>query len=101
MGGVKKMCWLEKASSDWNDIIETMRNDLCNKTIRSIVRRLGVAASLYFIWHERNKRLFADEKREWKERALHLDFGNLSAGAPYFNAVDDAKSLCLRPGIVQ
>ena len=31
-----------------------------------MVRRLGLAATLYFLWQERNKRLFAEEKRQWK-----------------------------------
>lgn len=35
--------------------------------IWSAVRRLSLAAAIYYIWHERNQRLFRGDKKEAKE----------------------------------
>lgn len=32
----------------------------------SILRRIVLAACVYYVWNERNKRLFANEKRDYK-----------------------------------
>ncbi|GJT68932.1 hypothetical protein Tco_1028218 [Tanacetum coccineum] len=39
----------------------------CNKSIKSITRRIVLAACVYFVWNERNKRLFSGDKRESKD----------------------------------
>ena len=36
--------------------------------IKSIIRRLSIAASVYLIWKERNSRLFRDEKRSVEDQ---------------------------------
>ena len=33
----------------------------------SVIRRLVLGASVYFIWQERKKRLFGNEMRSWQE----------------------------------
>ncbi|PWA58657.1 reverse transcriptase zinc-binding domain-containing protein [Artemisia annua] len=38
-----------------------------NKTIKSVLVRITLAACVYFVWTERNKRLFANEKTDNKE----------------------------------
>ncbi|GJW27092.1 hypothetical protein Tco_0040903 [Tanacetum coccineum] len=38
----------------------------CNNSIRSVLRRLILAACVYYIWDERNKRLFGNQKRDYK-----------------------------------
>ena len=39
----------------------------CNNNIMSIMRRLVHAACVYYIWTERNKRIFSNEKKDYKE----------------------------------
>lgn len=39
----------------------------CGISIYSIVRRLVLAASVYLLWQERNRRAFTNEKRDRKE----------------------------------
>ncbi|GJT68774.1 RNA-directed DNA polymerase, eukaryota, reverse transcriptase zinc-binding domain protein [Tanacetum coccineum] len=38
-----------------------------NNNIWSIIRRLVCAAAVYFVWQERNKRMFGEEKRDSEE----------------------------------
>ncbi|GJT12708.1 RNA-directed DNA polymerase, eukaryota, reverse transcriptase zinc-binding domain protein [Tanacetum coccineum] len=52
----------EYSSSLWG-MCADMQN---GKSLNSIVRRLCLAASVYFIWQERNSRIFRDEKRKVK-----------------------------------
>ena len=54
-------------SADWEGIINRMIELPCNNSINSIVRRLVLVASMYYIWVERNKRQFTVEKRSNKE----------------------------------
>ncbi|GKA89031.1 hypothetical protein Tco_0810843 [Tanacetum coccineum] len=44
----------------------------CNKSIMTILRRIVFAASVYYIWNERNKRLFGNEKRSQNEVLLTI-----------------------------
>nr|GEY90012.1 RNA-directed DNA polymerase, eukaryota, reverse transcriptase zinc-binding domain protein [Tanacetum cinerariifolium] len=37
-----------------------------NKSILNVIKKISLAASVYFIWRERNKRLFTGEKKEWE-----------------------------------
>ncbi|GJU17370.1 hypothetical protein Tco_1145336 [Tanacetum coccineum] len=32
----------------------------------NVIQKISLAASVYFIWRERNKRLFAAEKKDWE-----------------------------------
>lgn len=48
----------------WDDIVSHMISQKFNKSIRSILRRVGLAACVYFIWNERNKRMFTNEKND-------------------------------------
>ena len=43
----------------WEDVIDT----ISMATPRHLIQRLALAASVYMIWHERNRRTFSDEKR--------------------------------------
>ena len=52
---------------EWNDIIRKFAECYNGKNIDSIVRRLCLAASVYYVWQERNKRLFSMEKRNEEE----------------------------------
>ncbi|PWA56950.1 reverse transcriptase zinc-binding domain-containing protein [Artemisia annua] len=51
----------------WNDIVKKFAECYNGKNIDSIVRRLCLAASVYHVWQERNKRLFSGELRNEEE----------------------------------
>ncbi|GKA41366.1 RNA-directed DNA polymerase, eukaryota, reverse transcriptase zinc-binding domain protein [Tanacetum coccineum] len=59
-------------SNEWDDVMDKIIRMACNNSIRSIVRRLVFAASIYFIWNERNKRLFGNQKRSSKDILLSI-----------------------------
>ncbi|GJW60524.1 hypothetical protein Tco_0109859, partial [Tanacetum coccineum] len=50
-------------SNNWRDIIDELVKQNNNNSIRSILRRILVATTVYFIWNERIKRLFDDDQR--------------------------------------
>ena len=47
----------------WNGIVRYFDNQIYGNNIGSIIKRLGLAASVYMIWQERNYRMFKGEKR--------------------------------------
>ncbi|GKA23674.1 RNA-directed DNA polymerase, eukaryota, reverse transcriptase zinc-binding domain protein [Tanacetum coccineum] len=50
----------------WKDNVVLISKKPCLNNIWSIIRRLCLGACVYYIWQERNFRLFRDQKREWK-----------------------------------
>ena len=57
---------LKQLPSSWKDTILALVNWFPNKSIVSIVGKLVFGAMVYYIWQERNKRLFSQEKRNEK-----------------------------------
>ncbi|GJV21102.1 RNA-directed DNA polymerase, eukaryota, reverse transcriptase zinc-binding domain protein [Tanacetum coccineum] len=53
-----------RLSGCWDQIINEFKTLPSNKNIWSIVRRLVCGAVVYYIWQERNNRLFKNEKRD-------------------------------------
>nr|GEY30792.1 hypothetical protein [Tanacetum cinerariifolium] len=53
---------MSNVPSEWKDIIEKVAEQPCNNTIRSVVRRIALATVVYYIWKERNSRIFNDTK---------------------------------------
>ncbi|GJY23650.1 reverse transcriptase domain, reverse transcriptase zinc-binding domain protein [Tanacetum coccineum] len=51
----------------WDDIISTLANKKHNKSIKSVLRRLTLKARVYYIWQERNKRIFTSDKKKSNE----------------------------------
>ncbi|GKB32138.1 hypothetical protein Tco_0871539 [Tanacetum coccineum] len=51
-------------SSVWDNIVQEIIVMPMNNNIWSIIRRLVCAAAVYFVWQERNKRMFGEEKRD-------------------------------------
>ncbi|GJR73274.1 RNA-directed DNA polymerase, eukaryota, reverse transcriptase zinc-binding domain protein [Tanacetum coccineum] len=49
---------------NWNQIISEMVLLPLNRNIWSIVRRISLNAAVYYIWQERNNRIFKQEKRD-------------------------------------
>ncbi|GKB01849.1 hypothetical protein Tco_0829893, partial [Tanacetum coccineum] len=53
---------MSNVPSYWKDIIEKVAEQPCNNVIRSVVRRITLASAVYYIWKERNSRIFNDTK---------------------------------------
>ncbi|GKC69120.1 RNA-directed DNA polymerase, eukaryota, reverse transcriptase zinc-binding domain protein [Tanacetum coccineum] len=51
------------ADMGWNEIVERFSQMYTGNSNGSIIRRIGLAASVYLIWKERNCRIFKDEKK--------------------------------------
>ncbi|GKC87812.1 reverse transcriptase zinc-binding domain-containing protein [Tanacetum coccineum] len=54
----------KRFSDSWKDVIEEMTNIANTNNIWSIVRRIVCGAVVYFIWQERNSRLFRKIRRD-------------------------------------
>nr|GEU55460.1 reverse transcriptase zinc-binding domain-containing protein [Tanacetum cinerariifolium] len=75
-----KLVWkqLKKASDQislpdrWDDIISTLASQIHNKSIKSVPRRLTLAACVYHIWQERSKRIFTNDKKRSNEVAAEV-----------------------------
>ncbi|GJY58938.1 RNA-directed DNA polymerase, eukaryota, reverse transcriptase zinc-binding domain protein [Tanacetum coccineum] len=52
-----------RLSDCWDQIISEIKSLPADKNIWSIVRRLMCSAAVYYIWQERNDRLFRNEKK--------------------------------------
>lgn len=48
---------------DWKGLIDKLASRPVNKSIWSIIQRLLLAATVYFLWQERNFRLFQGKQR--------------------------------------
>lgn len=59
---VKKLCKLETCTNQWQDIENCVCQKRPNGNIWSVVQRLTWAASVYYVWNERNRRLFQNVK---------------------------------------
>ena len=57
---MKKMMNLEQMTNNWDEIMDVFMSLPSNRSIMSIVRRVVIAACIYYIWNERNKRLNGD-----------------------------------------
>ncbi|KAJ0463265.1 putative reverse transcriptase zinc-binding domain-containing protein [Helianthus annuus] len=60
---VKDMAYMENVNASWISIMDWLEQNACSKSAQSIVSKMVVAASTYFIWQERNNRLFSQRQR--------------------------------------
>ncbi|XP_022040987.1 uncharacterized protein LOC110943552 [Helianthus annuus] len=60
---VRSKVGMDMVSAKWNDIVVCLRDRAKSKSVSDYVTRLLVAASAYFIWQERNARLFKNQMR--------------------------------------
>ncbi|GJY53051.1 RNA-directed DNA polymerase, eukaryota, reverse transcriptase zinc-binding domain protein [Tanacetum coccineum] len=60
---LKPLCRLDGLSCVWAEIVSGISIRADNNTLWSIIQRLVFAAAVYFIWRERNFRLFRKEER--------------------------------------
>ncbi|GJX90332.1 reverse transcriptase zinc-binding domain-containing protein [Tanacetum coccineum] len=63
-GKVAEKMNLNKIEYKWDDIINELAGKKNGNNIWSAVRRLSLAAVVYFIWQERNQRIFRGDKRD-------------------------------------
>ena len=63
---VKQKCSLSFGDLTWKDCISQMVTHCKGKSFLSLVRKLALAASVYFIWAERNSRFHDHSLREAK-----------------------------------
>ncbi|GKC03744.1 reverse transcriptase domain, reverse transcriptase zinc-binding domain protein [Tanacetum coccineum] len=61
-GIVKEKSYIDNLKSNWDDYVSSMAM-FNKKAIKDIVKRLVFGALVYYIWQERNKRQFSNEKR--------------------------------------
>ncbi|GJV85367.1 RNA-directed DNA polymerase, eukaryota, reverse transcriptase zinc-binding domain protein [Tanacetum coccineum] len=66
-GKLKDLTGYNSLPDKWVDILNLMNSKRHNKSIKSVMIRIILAACVYFIWTERNKRFFIDEKHNCKE----------------------------------
>ncbi|GJW18276.1 hypothetical protein Tco_0025712 [Tanacetum coccineum] len=59
----------QHTSCDWETLIDQASNWPNNKSVMSILRRISLAACVYYIWIVRNKRLFTNEVKD-REKVL-------------------------------
>ena len=57
------MARMDNISNNWAQIVSGMVNFPANNTIWSVIQRLVWGAAVYFIWQERNMRLFGGHGR--------------------------------------
>ncbi|GKA77411.1 hypothetical protein Tco_0783872 [Tanacetum coccineum] len=56
----------------WDDLLIDMTSMRHNKSIKSVLRRIVFAACVYFIWNERNTRLFINDKKNNNELVFEV-----------------------------
>ncbi|GJY58075.1 RNA-directed DNA polymerase, eukaryota, reverse transcriptase zinc-binding domain protein, partial [Tanacetum coccineum] len=60
-----------KWDSKWDKAAYTIAKDGCKNTIYIVLNRMAFATVIYFIWNERNKRIFAQEQRSYHHRKMY------------------------------
>ncbi|GJX69408.1 hypothetical protein Tco_0305135 [Tanacetum coccineum] len=61
---LKKQEKFDFMPDNWDAIMAAMTQLRHNRSIKSVLRRIILAACVYFIWKERNKRLFTSDKKD-------------------------------------
>ncbi|GJX21855.1 hypothetical protein Tco_0226300 [Tanacetum coccineum] len=69
---LKKLADINLMPDKWEDIANTMTIKKHNKSIRSLLLKFILASCVYSIWTERNRRLFTNEKQDYKEMVSNV-----------------------------
>ena len=84
---VKGLDRLNHAPNRWSEIISYLLVRPINKSIWSILQRLLIGASLYYVWQERNFRIFQNHARSMDDICRIIkDFVRLRLLGLNFNA---------------
>ncbi|XP_022041815.1 uncharacterized protein LOC110944460 [Helianthus annuus] len=60
---VKGLAGMDTIQNNWTDIFEYLLGIANDKSTNHVISKLVMSASAYFIWEERNRRLFTNRKR--------------------------------------
>ncbi|GJZ85987.1 hypothetical protein Tco_0657597 [Tanacetum coccineum] len=55
---------LSNTGNDWQDIVSSMAARNCSNNIKSILQRITLSTVVYYVWQERNARIFTQDKRD-------------------------------------
>ncbi|PWA69326.1 reverse transcriptase domain, Reverse transcriptase zinc-binding domain protein [Artemisia annua] len=64
---MKNLVKLDFAPNSWTDLLAYMLKKPINKSIWIILQRLVIGASIYYVWQERNLRIFQGRHRSFDE----------------------------------
>ncbi|PWA61793.1 reverse transcriptase zinc-binding domain-containing protein [Artemisia annua] len=64
---VRDMAEIECDNRNWNELLKFLADSCVHKSIVWVVKRLTLAACVYTIWQERNRRIFKDVQRNSQE----------------------------------
>ncbi|GJS14913.1 reverse transcriptase domain-containing protein [Tanacetum coccineum] len=92
---VKRKARINTNAINWEEIIKDMSNYKSQNNVWNIIRKLCLGATVYYVWQERNGRLFKNECRDSKviERLIFDDVRSrlMSLRANRSNAVRNAE----------
>lgn len=60
---MRSMFDMDQVDSSWNNIVDYMVPRANKRSASAVIEKIGVAAISYFIWQERNSRLFTADRR--------------------------------------
>ena len=58
-----KMAEIQDTGDSWEETVNKMNSYNNNRSVWVIIKKICLAATVYFIWHERNGRLFSNVNR--------------------------------------
>nr|XP_043619773.1 uncharacterized protein LOC122591577 [Erigeron canadensis] len=60
---IKDVTYMESSSCKWDDIVVDFLCSRKNNSAKSVIAHLVIAASVYYVWQERNNRMFSNYAR--------------------------------------
>ena len=60
---IRRLASMQDVSTSWEDVSDWLVSKANSKSVSNIIGRLLVAATAYYIWQERNTRMFANHAR--------------------------------------
>ncbi|PWA81086.1 reverse transcriptase domain, Reverse transcriptase zinc-binding domain protein [Artemisia annua] len=70
---IKDMSGINGVNKDWLDNIQELATHPTGNNIWSVLRRIRFAACIYFLWQERNNRIFRDTHKDWETVAKLIE----------------------------
>ncbi|MFS7905001.1 putative RNA-directed DNA polymerase [Helianthus anomalus] len=74
--GVKGLAGMTLIQNNWTNIMEFLMSNANSTSASHIIAKLVVSASAYFVWNERNRRLFSNQKRN-KDQLVEVILGTV------------------------
>ncbi|XP_022019068.1 uncharacterized protein LOC110919098 [Helianthus annuus] len=74
--GVRDRAGIGAIQNTWSDIFEYLVSIANSKKAINVIAKLVVGATVYFVWEERNRRLFTP-KRRTKEQIIEVVFSTV------------------------